>query len=219
MTPNQTIEQDYREAAEYVRETVGTLTPELRARWEDVLEANEWFDGESIFQAAALRRMLELHNERHDSNLTVVEWVRQNAGTNDFASSLLCYWQRNGTLTERQTAAVERIINRPAAPVQTNPVAEQGMYAKVDPSDFGLDIFRVKLSQAGRLYALRLNTLTGEFEYDRGAIKSLSADDRLTVEQAVAFGHTYGRCIVCGRDLTDPKSVAQGIGPVCIKRV
>lgn len=34
---------------------------------------------------------------------------------------------------------------------------------------------------------------------------------------AVAYGKRTGRCSCCGRELTDPASVAVGIGPVCAK--
>jgi hypothetical protein len=41
----------------------------------------------------------------------------------------------------------------------------------------------------------------------------------MTVEEAKAFGLLYGRCIVCGRTLTDEKSIADGIGPICAAKV
>lgn len=34
-------------------------------------------------------------------------------------------------------------------------------------------------------------------------------------QAAIAFGKTFGKCSICHRDLTDPESVARGIGPVC----
>lgn len=38
---------------------------------------------------------------------------------------------------------------------------------------------------------------------------------KLTKDQAGALGKLYGCCIRCGRTLTDPFSVENGIGPVC----
>ena len=35
---------------------------------------------------------------------------------------------------------------------------------------------------------------------------------------ATAHGHEYGYCSCCGRELTNPESVARGIGPVCASR-
>lgn len=40
----------------------------------------------------------------------------------------------------------------------------------------------------------------------------------LTLNEAAKFGHTTGTCLVCARTLTDPESVARGIGPVCASR-
>jgi hypothetical protein len=75
--------------------------------------------------------------------------------------------------------------------------------------------FRVKKSQVGRLYALRFNGRG--FEYDKGAITLLSAGTKVTAEQAAAFGHQYGNCVFCSKDLTDDRSVTVGYGPVCAK--
>jgi hypothetical protein len=35
---------------------------------------------------------------------------------------------------------------------------------------------------------------------------------------AIAHGHEYGQCACCGRELTNPESVARGIGPICAER-
>lgn len=35
---------------------------------------------------------------------------------------------------------------------------------------------------------------------------------------ATAHGHEYGYCSCCGRELTNPESVARGIGPICAER-
>lgn len=51
------------------------------------------------------------------------------------------------------------------------------------------------------------------------AAKYLSGLAPLTLEQAKAEGKLLGRCIRCGATLTDPVSVANGIGPVCQKYV
>lgn len=95
------------------------------------------------------------------------------------------------------------------------------------------DIFKVQQTQdKARLYAKRLvpfggkrlidadeSTVRFEFEYDRGAIHTLRAADRMTLDEAKAFGIRYGVCCVCNTRLTDAKSVALGIGPVCGGRV
>lgn len=37
-------------------------------------------------------------------------------------------------------------------------------------------------------------------------------------EAAIAAGRALGVCACCGRDLSDPESIARGIGPVCAER-
>lgn len=93
-------------------------------------------------------------------------------------------------------------------------VAEEGMYRKGDA------IFRIQRSlQSGNLYAKRLNVIEMKFEFESGAIKTLRAHDKMTLVEAKAFGVETGFCCVCAKFLTDPKSVAVGIGPVCAKNV
>lgn len=78
--------------------------------------------------------------------------------------------------------------------------------------------FKVTRSkESGRLYAKKLDLETGKFEYDKGAIFKLRPETRMTKEQAAAYGRETGICMICNRTLTDPKSIAQGIGPICIK--
>lgn len=49
----------------------------------------------------------------------------------------------------------------------------------------------------------------------RGLLDALLADPKAA---AVEYGHRTGSCCVCGRTLTDPESVAAGIGPVCASK-
>lgn len=60
----------------------------------------------------------------------------------------------------------------------------------------------------------------GKWLYAKGMQATLAKHATpLSIEQAAALGHLHGACAICGRELTDPKSVEQGIGPVCIKKV
>lgn len=93
-------------------------------------------------------------------------------------------------------------------------------------------IYKVRKSKStGNLYAEQLTPQGGlrlseegkvvqwTFIYMPGAIKSLTKGMRLSLDEAKKFGILYGVCIVCGKTLVDARSVAQGIGPVCAKRV
>ncbi len=94
-------------------------------------------------------------------------------------------------------------------------VSDEGMYRNAEG-----DIFRVQRSkESGNLYAKRLDIIDGGFVYEAGAIRNLKPSDRMTLDEAKAFGVEYGICCVCGAFLTNEVSVAEGIGPVCGGRV
>lgn len=146
-------------------------------------------------------------------------WLVQNAGTNPFLKSVLFQLETRGHLTERQMEAVEGRMNRPVRPVNPNPVTEVGMYRDAE----GV-IYRVKRSrQNGALYAMRFfpqaHNRASRFVYAKGVIARLTADLRMTVADAQRIGVQFGVCCVCGAELTATESVANGIGPVCAKRV
>lgn len=83
-------------------------------------------------------------------------------------------------------------------------------------------IYKVQRAVHGsrNLYAKRL-VQHGEnwsFEYAPGAMRNLSNETRMTLDEARAFGALYGTCCACGRTLTDESSIAAGIGPVCANK-
>lgn len=78
-------------------------------------------------------------------------------------------------------------------------------------------MFRVQTSEQGRRYA-KLLLPSGGWGYEKGAIYTLAADERLTLAELKAWGLDTGVCAVCGRLLSTPESVAAGIGPVCASR-
>jgi hypothetical protein len=92
-------------------------------------------------------------------------------------------------------------------------ITEVGVYKTPDST-----IYRVQASrESGRLYAKRLDIDTVKFEYEAGAMKNLRPEFKMTLEEAQAFGIATGICCVCAAPLTDPRSVAIGIGPVCAR--
>lgn len=105
--------------------------------------------------------------------------------------------------------------SRAAKPSETPSEAAEGMH-RVD----GV-VYKVQRSpESGRLYAKKLapqDTLLKEwkFEYAKGAMRLLSADTQMTLEEAKEWGVLYGTCAVCGRTLTNEESIAAGIGPIC----
>lgn len=102
---------------------------------------------------------------------------------------------------------------------QSRPV-EPGMYSLPDGT-----IVKVQnaVHGSGRPYAKRLVVTPGEtkgtFVYEAGLLRAVSPEMRLTADAASAFGHLYGMCCVCAATLTDERSIAAGIGPVCAGRL
>lgn len=96
------------------------------------------------------------------------------------------------------------------------PVVEAGMYKQGDR------IFKVQqaIHGSGNLYAKELvrHGDSFSFEYARGAIRRLSAEDKMSLEEAKEFGVLYGTCCVCGRVLTKESSIEAGIGPICAQK-
>ena len=79
-------------------------------------------------------------------------------------------------------------------------------------------IYKVQASKSsGNLYAKVFGD--SGYEYAPGAMRLLASASRLTLEQAAEMGVKTGRCVVCARLLTDPESVAAGIGPICAGRL
>jgi hypothetical protein len=95
---------------------------------------------------------------------------------------------------------------------------EMGMYRKADGT-----MYRVYQGrESGRMLAKRLvpdGNDGWEFEYAGMAPRFVTADERMSLDEAKAWGAQFGTCCVCAALLTDPESVARGIGPVCGSRV
>lgn len=104
-------------------------------------------------------------------------------------------------------------------------VTEPGVYERADGVVFVVKPNRAKTA----LYAKRLVEINAErateaeervqieFEYEAGAVFTLTPEDKMPLDRAKELTLRYGRCIVCGRGLKAAKSVEDGIGPVCIK--
>lgn len=122
---------------------------------------------------------------------------------------------------------IERLLAMPkAAPEEkASSIVPPVVKAPEGMHKVGDEIFKVQkaVHGSGHLYAKRLVAGEGygskaRFEYAPGALKVLSVDTLMTLEEAKAWGALYGTCCVCGRTLTDEGSIEAGIGPVCAKK-
>lgn len=114
--------------------------------------------------------------------------------------------------------------------VVTPPLGCQGHYDRLDGSYFECGVAfpttdQERLSREGvpvsyeewpvRDYGCHDRPGTISFEYERGAMHRITAADRMSAEDAKAFGLLYKRCVFCSRRLTDQRSMDAGYGPVC----
>lgn len=116
-------------------------------------------------------------------------------------------WEYEGRAPLASLKASDRIEESKAQP--NGPSVTEGFYM------FGAGTAEVVRSKAGRLYATVLDVQTGRFNYVAGAVNRIRPEDRLTLDEAIARGKKFHRCMCCGKELTKQESIDRGIGPIC----
>lgn len=119
------------------------------------------------------------------------------------------------------SAIIDTFLNMPKPP--TTPKhkieIEDGMYRVSLDGGPEMTIYKVQhaVHGSGHQYAKKLVFEDGSwiFKYASGVVFKLRPEHKMTLEDAKAFGALYGTCCVCGRTLTDEKSIEAGIGPIC----
>ncbi len=121
------------------------------------------------------------------------------------------------SLTTSEASALIQKLKGEVAPIAfatPAPLVAEGVYRR--SADGAM--FRVQTSRdSGNRYA-KLLLVGGGWGYEKGAIYTLKADERLSVAELSAWGLTTGVCAICGKLLSTAESVARGIGPVCASR-
>lgn len=169
-----------------------------------------------------------------EAHAPVFDWLESAKATSDFARSLLSFFDRTGYLTPRQIDAVARQLDRGPAPV-----------ASPKPAGIRADAFWTVLQRHAKFYAGKLTisrrnadqlcwikhedaekvvgkidggavTLWSRPGINLGEVRSMIEEfEGAPLQSAMKFGKLAGRCCSCGRELTDPESIARGIGPIC----
>jgi len=156
----------------------------------------------------------------------------------DFAASLCAGILKYGSLTEKQEAAARKLV-APREPAQAAAVIDLSAVEERFAAAKASGLKRPKLrvvglvfspapahgKNAGAIYVVSDadqylgKVVAGEFfksrECTEEQVAAIVAVAGNVLEAAVAYGKVTGSCSCCGRELTDPQSVALGIGPIC----
>ena len=173
------------------------------------------------------------------------EWQWIDGNTFGFAVAMRAAIERFGYLTDNQLAAVskcllareqatqerkDRVANAPVVSVERIERAfSQARASGLQRLKLRLDAFeffpaRATSANAGVLYVKEGGTYLGKIMGGKFmASRDCSAEQSARIvavasnpeSAAVAYGKRLGQCSCCGRELSDPESVARGIGPIC----
>jgi hypothetical protein len=179
-----------------------------------------------------------------EANPAEYAWLVAKSPIFSFASSVLSALYRYGSLTPNQLAAIQRCVAKESAP---RPAAVPAAEVDVAPihvafdnaKTSGLTYPKLRLGafvfspapdtgkNAGAVYVKSEGVYLGKVVGGKLFTSRDASPDNVTQmtevladprSAAIAYGKTFGKCSVCNRDLSDPESVALGMGAVCAKR-
>jgi hypothetical protein len=196
--------------------------------------------GTKLKQAKADAKVVAAEAYR-TANADFVAYLEEVAGWNGFAASLLQSITDYGSLTTNQFASAETMWKKHIAK-QAEKAAEPQVET-IDLTDVPAGRYAVPNGETRLKVAIRKpganSKWHGSIFVDDGAeygarqnygrqmpgkqyegkiveqLKVIAADP---LEAMKAYGHLVGACGVCGRKLEDEKSVALGIGPICLSK-
>lgn len=113
-----------------------------------------------------------------------------------------------GRSAERQQKNERRVVQEAVAAASG---LDAGMYSRNGTP------FRVYPARNGG-HLLAQSMIDGKWVYMGAASRFVTADMKMSLEEAREYGLQTGVCICCARVLTDPESVERGIGPVCLRK-
>lgn len=202
---------------------------------EDAMaEAKVWLGEAAKFEPEDMESEMPFEEGMFSLQNIAQEYAARYTGDFEYMVDMRDKFSRWGELSPAQAKGVANCMlagvrrRQPHQPAASR-VTEAGMYRTPEG-----DIYKVQVAVhgSGNLYAKHL--VLGElyededgdhlprkvtFEYESGALRKLTPEMRMTLEEAKAFGALYGTCCVCGRTLTNEVSIEAGIGPICSGRL
>jgi hypothetical protein len=125
--------------------------------------------------------------------------------------SILKHHYINGSIS--RCVASEMIKKALQTPERAEPTIKEGVYYFK-----GLYVKVVRAIHGSRkLYGKVFDPESKIWKYSPGILVSLQSCHKLSLDEARKFGELYGRCVICGRTLTDDESIEAGMGIVCRK--
>lgn len=162
----------------------------------------------------------------------------------DFPQSLINQYQRKRSLSPQQWLWAHKLAQEvldaraeaPAADMTALFKVLEGAEIRLARFLLGKEEIKLKRNAAGTsYYALmgdgHLGSVLNNGQFRPGAglrgsgvskaqlIEGLEAFGADPVGMSIKYGLATGTCGICGRRLTDPESVALGIGPICMERI
>jgi hypothetical protein len=136
----------------------------------------------------------------HDLKVAITAGTLTKGAASEKIDMLLSY-------PKRDKSGDHKVVSQP----KMTPVP--GFYVNEETETF----YEVVASKAGKHYAKRFHVQgkTGKWRYAPGEIKDYASWKKVSLTDAAQFGIAHGVCLCCGRTLTNPESVAAGIGPIC----
>jgi hypothetical protein len=147
----------------------------------------------------------------------VVTWLKRYPGNFEFYLSVRAQYERNGTLSEKQVAAIYRAIARDEerVGVAVTPLPSSIVIPPPAPRIFTLAIGEVLLVKkfAAKRIAAEAGLARPHFTMEVVEVSAETAKAYKVKLKMVA--QRCSHCGICGLKLTDPRSVIAGIGPIC----
>lgn len=136
-----------------------------------------------------------------------------------------CYADRHSSTITMEVPALVRayVEQRDFRPMALT--VPDSKYALIRPSDGVLEFFEVRTGHGkwdGMQFVDRLIGAPGDWRKTpvKGAEKKrvMQQIDSDPKASAVRYSREFTVCAVCGSPLSDPESLAQGLGPICARR-
>jgi hypothetical protein len=167
--------------------------------------------------------------------------LREMTSWNSFAASLVAQYDSKGSLSVAQVEAAERMFAKMTANAANKSAAKavdlSNVHKMFDAAlahglkrprfafgDLRLSLASETSRNAGAVYVKLGGEYAGKVQggvyhpVGAGSVATAQAIATIAADPlaaAVQHGRDTGQCACCGRTLTDPESVARGIGPIC----